>query len=99
MTKDELDALAHRIAYSCSRSDIECFADELPISEGAYPRVHWYDLSKPIKDAFERTSVADALLYLEARGLILRDRKLPYLVTILDIAAESQPVLELEPAA
>lgn len=99
MTKDELDALAHRIAYSCARSDIECFAAEIPISERADPRVHWYDLSKRVADEFERTAMADAILYLEARGLIRRDQKLPYLATILDIAAEDLPIPALEPAA
>lgn len=98
MNRDELDALAHRIAYSCARSDIECFAKEEPRPEGADPRVHWYDLSKPISDEFERTALADAVLYLESRALLQRQPAKPYLVTIMDVQAESLPIPQLEKA-
>ena len=67
MTTDELHTLAHQIAYSCARSDIECFTSVVddrgtaPTEPSRFAPEHlWYDLSTVIRDEFERKAVADA---------------------------------------
>jgi hypothetical protein len=90
MTTDELHTLAHQIAYSCARSDIESFTQvkddrfTAPV-EATYlhPEHRWYDLSTVIRDAFEREAVAQAIFYLDARGLLHRKPGAPFLVQIL----------------
>lgn len=90
MTTDELHTLAHQIAYSCARSDIECFTQwrddrtDSPVEPSfLVPKHRWYDLSTVIRDDFEREAVAQAIFYLDARQLLHRKPGEPFMVQIL----------------
>jgi hypothetical protein len=86
MTLDDLHTLAHQIAYSTARSDIECFAQmhsDVPVESVAAIANCWYDLSAVIKDDFQRECVANAIFYLDARSLLRRKQDAPFLVQIL----------------
>ena len=98
MTPTELDTFAHRIAYSCTRSDIETMVtavfvhpDGTEAPGGSIDR-RWYDLSAKVASAFEREAIARAVHYLEARGLIQRHQQKPFLVRISDAPGEEVPV-------
>lgn len=96
MTPTELNTLAHQIAYSATRSDIECFTPAQRGAGGGAIDKPWYDLSAPVGDLFARECIATAIFYLDARGLLLRDAAAPYLVRVLDVADAGQPLM-LEP--
>lgn len=90
MTTDELNTLAHQIAYDCARSDIESFTTTMddrgaaPTEPANFDPAHrWNDLSTVIRDDFEREAVAQAIFYLDARGLLHRKPGAPFLVQIL----------------
>lgn len=89
MTTDELHTLAHQIAYSCARSDIETFTQWLddrtdsPVEPSFLAAEHrWYDLSTVIRSDFEREAVAQAIFYLDARQLLRRKPDAPFMVQI-----------------
>lgn len=90
MTTDELHILAHQIAYSCARSDIESFTQwrddrtTAPVEPSfLLPDHRWYDLSTVIRDDFEREAVARAIFYLDGRSLLHRKPGEPFMVKIL----------------
>jgi hypothetical protein len=102
--------LGLHIAYSCARSDIECFARAAAMDTCAAPleqfRQRFHDLSAPIADTFERESVAMAAQWLEAMNLLRRHPSYPHLVQVADEPLEwsaqgelaaAQP-LQAEPA-
>lgn len=79
-----LDALAHKLAESAARSDIECYCVEvLTVTEGNEPPHRWYDTHQvPIATCEQdRQFVAEALQYLEARGLLIRRPAEPHIVS------------------
>jgi hypothetical protein len=86
MTPEESVLLGLHIAYSCARSDIECFAKAVTLaSHYGTPSVKptpLYDLSAPIKDPFEREAVTLATTWLSAVGLLRRHPSYPHLVSI-----------------
>lgn len=91
MTTDEINNLANQIAYSCARSDIECFTHwrddrtDSPVEPSFLVAEHrWYDLSTVIRDDFERECVAQAIFYLDGRGLLRRKPGEPFMVQILE---------------
>lgn len=87
MTPEESVLLGLHIAYSCARSDIECFVKPVTLaSHYATPidrlRDQLYDLSAPLTDAFEREAVNMAVTWLNAVGLLRHHPSYPHLVTI-----------------
>lgn len=91
MTIDELNTLAHQIAYSCARSDIESFTTwhddrtDAPVEPSFLAVEHrWFDLSTIIRADFEREAVAQAIFYLDARELLHRKPGSPFMVQILE---------------
>lgn len=86
---DDIDALAHRIAYSYARSDIECFTQQITFGAGQRPT---FDLEDIDEDYAEE--VAIAIRYLEARGLLDRKVDNPQHVRILDDPNEARRIPE-----
>lgn len=89
MTLDELNTLAHDLAYSTAKSDIESFTTwrddrtNAPVEASFLDPDHrWYDLSSIIRDSTEREAVAKAIFYLDARQLLLRKAGEPFMVKI-----------------
>jgi hypothetical protein len=87
MTKEELDALAHGIAYDSCCSIIDCntlssfyagleYFDVAPVSDGS-------SAEPPIVASVD-AKIAEAVKYLEARGLIDHHPDNPNWVTIHD---------------
>lgn len=79
--KREVLHLAYKIADSCARADIEC--ECLQVRSDA--RGHWFDTAA-IPDGADtddagREFLADALRYLDLRGLLIRDKDVPCIVT------------------
>jgi len=68
----ELDTLAHLLAYSAARSDIECYCH--PVAD---PGDRWYGPDN-VRQEGDRETVATALRYLELRGLIERHPTQPW---------------------
>jgi hypothetical protein len=90
MTTDELNALAHQIAYLTAKSDIESFTmwrdDRIaaPVEPTFLtPNHRWYDISTVIIGEFEREAVGRAIRYLDARSLLHRKLDAPFMVQIL----------------
>jgi len=81
MTKEEIDALGHGIAYDscCSIIESNCVMDAKAESDEFYD---WYDVSTANESGGD-DAVAEAVKYLEARGLINRDAARPNIVSIL----------------
>ncbi|MCD6674871.1 MAG: hypothetical protein LT106_18715 [Burkholderiaceae bacterium] len=63
----EMLSLQAQLAYSAARGDIECHCGF--VSDRRHNR-QWYDLSSV--EADDRETVADAIRYLDLRGLIER---------------------------
>lgn len=79
MNQDNLNALAHEIAYSAARSDIECLtAMECRFSQQG----HWWDTST--RDETDAPWVDKAQTYLDATGHLERKPDAPHIVRILD---------------
>jgi hypothetical protein len=73
MTKEELDKLAHGIAYdaACSVIESNCLhVDGCDISQG----LDWFDTDPDSVDLDAEDHVAESVKYLEARGLIVRHK-------------------------
>lgn len=67
---------AMEIADSCARSDIECNV----MQAFQTPDLRrWYDSSTA--DPEDREAIDQALRYLEARGILVRDSTKPHVVT------------------
>lgn len=66
--------LALKIADSCARSDVECHC--API--GDPPNLQW-DLNSA--DECDHEHLAEAMEYLELRGLVKRDAQRPHIVS------------------
>jgi hypothetical protein len=94
MTKDELDQLAHSIAYTGACSLIEGYSINVtadangltPEQVGDEPG-EWWDL--PLEEhqelfADDMDELADAVRYLEARGLLTRYPTNPNWVSLAD---------------
>lgn len=71
--------LALKIADSCARSDVECHCK--PTVKG--PPWGW-NLNSASKE--DREHIAEAMEYLESRGLVKRDPKAPHIVFFPDAA-------------
>jgi hypothetical protein len=67
-TNDELNALAHKIAYDAAAATIECCC--ISIDEGTVENRNFYDLANDGNDSGAERAIADSVRYLEARGLI-----------------------------
>lgn len=70
MTKEELHELAHGIAYDacCAAIESNCLLSEgVSIAEGM-----WWDVREDKVDPTALDHVKESLIYLEARGLIVR---------------------------
>jgi hypothetical protein len=93
MKPEELDHLAHQIAYTTARSDIESFTKSVDVSTGGH---RWYDLSTVIRDAYERDCVANAIFYLDGRELLLRHSEKPFYVRVLDVPVDGAVLSRLE---
>lgn len=78
MTRDEIDALAHEIALDAARSDVECGC--LMVRGG---RHDWYDTQQSAHGGVDEF-LPRSLAYLEARGVLIRDRERPYVVAFED---------------
>lgn len=90
MTTDDLNTLAHQIAYATAKSDIESFTmwrdDRVaaPVEPSFLTPSHrWYDISTVIIGDFEREAVKRAIQYLDARRLLHRKLDAPFMVQIL----------------
>lgn len=90
MTLDDLNTLAHQIAYLTAKSDIESFTmwrdDRVtaPVEPSFLkPNHRWYDISTVIIGEFEREAVSRAIAYLDARSLLFRKQDQPFLVQIM----------------
>jgi hypothetical protein len=68
MSKEELDKLAHGIAYDASTTAIECNC--LMVPEEQAGQRDWFDVGDP--DALAKPFVEECVRYLEMRGLIVR---------------------------
>lgn len=94
MTKDELDQLAHSMAYTSACSLIEgCSINVTADANGLTPEQvgdepgEWWDLPpEEHRELFadEMDGLADAVSYLEARGLLTRYPTNPNCVSIAD---------------
>lgn len=85
ITAATLDAIAHQIAESSTRSDIECHCVEVDVPpEGAPPARRWYDTTRLEVLEDEREFIDDAVRYLEARGLLLRREGATHIVSFLN---------------
>ncbi len=92
MTKQELNELSHSIAYESSVSLIEeCSVDVTREACGwpsdkllDEPGVWWKLNLEPDKRMFWVNALADAVRYLEARGLLTRHPSNPNWVSIAD---------------
>lgn len=80
MTTAELDALAHRIAYSSARSDIERYVEVEHIATGPSRAQAWYDLRQATPDWIDE--IQQAAAYLSERGLLIHHEAAPHLVRI-----------------
>ena len=90
MTIDDLNTLAHQIAYRTAKYDIESFTtwrdDRVaapPEPSFLTPPHRWYDISTVIIGEFERDAVARAIRYLDARSLLRRKIGEPFMVKVL----------------
>lgn len=86
MTPEESVLLGLHIAYSCARSDIECFTKAVTLANHygtpSAPQPPLYDLSVRIIDPFEREAVDQAAKWLAGVGLLRRHPSYPHLVSI-----------------
>ena len=94
-TEAELTALAHRLAYSTARSDIECYTTPRHYAVGTRPI---YDLTTADEDYVDEIALAER--YLDARGLLVVYAGFPgRCVSILDetpdVSAEAGRVLDV----
>jgi hypothetical protein len=80
VNKEELDKLAHGIAYDSSTSAIECNCLMVP-EEQAGER-DWYDVGDP--DVLAKSFVEESVRYLEMRGLVVRHASNAKWVQLLD---------------
>lgn len=70
-----LDALAHHIAYSAARCDIECYCQGHYLAAGGAP---WFDLDHIDEtDPDTRADVARATDYLHQRGKLIHHPEHP----------------------
>ena len=87
---DQLQQLAFRIADSTARSDIETDCEMADEGREPVPGAHWYDTSAPIFAPWhptDRDFIAEALQYLELRGLLIRDAAAPHIVSFREVPA------------
>ena len=82
MTREELDALGHGIAYDAARTTIECNC--LHVSEEDAGGVDWFDVGMDSVDLEAEDHVRESVTYLEMRGLIQRHEANPDWVTLID---------------
>ena len=94
MTKDELDQLAHSMAYTSACSLIEgCSINVTADANGLTPEQvgdepgEWWEIPQADHEemfADEEKELADAVSYLEARGLLTRYPTNPNWISIAD---------------
>lgn len=88
MTPDQLNQLAHDIAYRSARTCVEfstITVADAPAGMRADPLLHgWNNLATPLAASYDRDRLADATLYLDARTLLQRHPDRPLLVRVLD---------------
>lgn len=88
MTLDQLNQLAHDIAYRATRAAVEfttVTVADAPAGVTPDPLKHgWNNLASTLPASYERDRLADATLYLDARALLHRHPDRPLLVRVLD---------------
>ena len=92
----DLNALAHELAYSCARSDIEVICRPHLWEPGRQP---WWDTEALTdEDSGSAECLARALFYLEALGLIVRHPEQLAWVRVLDAAPDvALPIHHISP--
>lgn len=87
--------IAHTLAYSAARSDIECMC-KMVGSHGATPKTTeefrgcWYDVTQ-VSDIEHLENVKTAIEYLELRGLITRHSVNTNWLRVMDEYPEVRP--------
>ncbi|WP_440221871.1 hypothetical protein ACQQ2N_12305 [Dokdonella sp. MW10] len=77
------DVLAHELAYSCARSDVECCCTHVRSDDAG----HWYDTTPNAETVCEPHVIERAVRYLDSRGLLRRDPSSPHIVQVRDVPA------------
>jgi hypothetical protein len=91
MTNEELNQLGHGIAYdaACSLIESNCLSAPCGIAEG------WFDVREAAVNVLARGEVAEAVVYLDMRGLIERHPDNPDWVALRD-ETEADPQVDDE---
>jgi hypothetical protein len=82
MNIEQLNAMAHQITYDCMRKAIiNVFPwKESPVQFG---EGRWYDITEVVRDPEHVANLEKAVIYLGARGLLLRHKTYPWLVMVM----------------
>ena len=82
LTQAELDTMAHHLAYESATSFIDCNCVDVSKKVSADP--FWFDIDPEGHSLESQGGIAEAVVYLEARGLLERHDDNPNWVTMFD---------------
>lgn len=99
MTPDEIDTLAHHMAYLFAGQALTGYTRSVHAAIPGGKAVDWHDLSTFINEQATREDVASAIFYLDARQLLLRFPGQPHLARVAPSPSASTPLtgVQLEP--